>query len=253
LRSNRPEGNKEEKVSQSKRNQLVGAEGEDSRWRSLYRIGAVAAVISVLVIPLSIAAFFVWPLWPDNILAVIQNDWFAGLMGLDFMYLLSNVFAIPFFLVLYVTLKEVDEGWALVALTMGFLGLVCLVPSRPIPEMFALSDHYATATTEAERDIYQATGQAMLSHFHGIAYHAHYILGSVSLLISSFLMLRSDTFRKATAYVGIVTNIVVFGLYVPEIGVWLSMLSVVGYMVWYILIARRLIRLGWGGLQRKVT
>jgi uncharacterized membrane protein YczE len=93
----------------------------------------------------------------------------------------------------------------------------------------------------------------MLSHFHGIAYHAHYILGSVSLLISSFLMLRSDTFRKATAYVGIVTNIVVFGLYVPEIGVWLSMLSVVGYLVWYILIARRLIQLGWGGSQRKVT
>jgi hypothetical protein len=86
----------------------------------------------------------------------------------------------------------------------------------------------------------------MLAQFHGVAYHAHYILGSASLLISSFLMLRSDTFSKATAYVGIVTNIVVFGLYVPGIGVYISMLSVVGYLIWYILIARRLIQLGWG-------
>jgi hypothetical protein len=219
----------------------------DSSWRSLYRIGAVAAVISVLVIPLSIAAFFVWPPWPDNILVVIQDDWLAGLMGLDFMYLFSNVFAIPFFLVLYVTLKEVSEGWALVALTLGLLGLVCLVPARPIPEMFALSDQYVAAATDAERAVYQATGQAMLAHFHGMAYHAHYVLGSASLLISSFLMLRSEMFRKATAYVGIVTNIVVFGFYVPEVGVWISLLSVLGYLIWYILIARRLIRLGWSG------
>jgi hypothetical protein len=240
-------------MSQSEFSRGTNAQPWANRWRSLHRIGAVAAVISIVVIPLSIVVFFVWPLWPDNILVVIQDDWLAGLMGLDFMYLFSNIFAIPFFLVLYVTLKEVDEGWALVALTMGFLGLVCLVPSRPIPEMFALSDQYAAATTEAERAIYQATGQAMLAHFHGIAYHAHYVLGSVSLLISSFLMLRSDTFRKATAYVGIVTNIVVFGLYVPEIGVWLSMLSVVGYLIWYILIARRLIRLGWGGSQPEMT
>jgi hypothetical protein len=56
-------------------------------------------------------------------------------------------------------------------------------------------------------------------------------------------MLRSDIFSKATAYVGIVSNVVVFGLYVPVIGVYLSMLSVVGYFVWYILIARRLFRL----------
>jgi hypothetical protein len=205
----------------------------------------VAAVTSAIIIPLSVAAFFVWPLWPDDILVVIQEDWLAGLMGLDFGYLLSNVFALPFFLVLYVTLKEVDGGWALLALVLGLMGLVCLVPARPIPEMFILSDRYAAATTDAERAIYLAAGEGMLAHFHGVAYHAHYVLGSASLLVSSFLMLRSDTFSKATAYVGIVTNIVVFGLYVPEVGVYVSMLSVLGYLIWYILIARKLIRLGW--------
>jgi hypothetical protein len=210
-------------------------------------MGAVAALISVVVIPISIVAFFVWPPFPDDVFAVIQEDWFTGLMSLDFLYLLANVFAIPFFLVLYVTLKEVDGSWALVALTLGLIGLVCLVPSRPIPEMFILSDQHAAASTDAERAIYQAAGEATLALFHGMAYHAHYVLGSASLLISSFLMLRSDTFSMATAWVGIVTNIVVFGFYVPQVGVYISLLSVLGYLIWYIMIAPGLIQLGWHG------
>jgi len=239
-------------VSQSQLDHAANAQPEDGRWQGLYKIGAVAALISVVIIPLSIVAFFIWPPFPDDILVVIQEDRLAGLMSLDFLYLLGNVFAIPFFLVLYVTLKEVNESWALMALTLGLLGLVCLVPSRPIPEVFALSDQYAAATTDAERATYLVAGEAMLTHFHGIAYHVHYILGSASLLISSFLMLRSEPFSKATAYVGIVTNIVVFGLYVPEVGTYISLLSVVGYVIWYILIARRLFQLGWGVSQEEV-
>ena len=236
-------------MSQSQVDHVANAQPEDGRWQGLYKIGAVAALISVVIIPLSIVAFFIWPPFPDDILVVIQEDWLAGLMGLDFMYLLSNVFAIPFFLVLYVTLKEVNESWALIALAIGLVGLICLVPARPIPEMFVLSDQYAAAATEAERATYLVAGESMLTHFHGMAYHVHYILGSASLLISSFLMLRSDTFSKATAYVGVVTNVVVFGLYVPEVGVYISLLSVVGYLIWYILIARRLFQLGWGVSQ----
>jgi hypothetical protein len=240
---------KEENVPQSKLDHVANAQPQDGCWQGLYKIGAVAALISVVIIPLTIVAFFIWPPFPDDILVVIQEDWLAGLMGLDFMYLLGNVFSIPFFLVLYVTLKEVDESWALVALTLGLLGLVCLVPSRPIPEMFVLSDQYAAAATDAERATCQAAGEAILALFHGMAYHVHYIVGSASLLISSFLMLRSNTFSKATAYVGVVTNVVVFGLYVPEVGTYISLLSVVGYVIWYILIARRLFQLGWGVSQ----
>ena len=232
-------------MSQSQVGRVADAPTGDARWIWLYRIGTVAALVSIVIIPVSIAGFFLWPLWPDNILVVIQEDWLAGLMGLDFLYLLGNIVAIPFFPVLYVTLKEVDESWALIALTLGLIGLVCLVPARPIPEMFALSDRHAAASTDAEREMIVASGEAMLTHFHGMAYNAHYVLGSLSLLISSLLMLRSDLFGRVTAYVGIATNIVVFGLYVPAVGVYISMLSVVGYVIWYFLIARRLFRLGW--------
>ena len=219
------------------------AQAGHDRWRSLYRIGAVAALLSLVIIPFSVIAFFIWPVFPDNILDVIQEGWLAGLMSLDAGYLFGNLFVLPVFLVLYATLREVDEGWALVALVLGLMGLLCLPLARPIPEMFAISEKYAAATTEVERAVYQATGEAMLSHFHGMAYHAHYVLGSLSLLISSILMLRSNMYSKSLAWVGVVTNVVVFGLYVPVVGTYISLLSVLGYLVWYILIARRLFRL----------
>jgi hypothetical protein len=233
-------------MSQLELNQVADAETADSRWNWLYKIGGVAALISVVIIPISIVAYFVWPPFPDDILVVIQEDRLAGLMSLDFLYLLSNFFAIPLFLVLYVTLKRVSESFSAIALALGFVGLLSLVSSRPILEMFAISNQYAAATTDAQRAIYLAAGEAVLALFHGTAFNVHYLLGSASLLISSFLMLRSDIFGKRTAYVGIVTNIVVFGLYVPKIGIYISLLSVVGYLIWYILIARRLFQLGRG-------
>ena len=232
-------------MSEAGADQNVGSQADLSRWRWLYRIAAICALISVVIIPISIVAFFVWPPWPDDILVVLQQDRLAGLMGLDLLYLLGNFVAIPLFLVLYVTLRRVDHGWALIALVLGLIGLVCIIVSRPVLEMVALSDGYAAAATDAERTTYLAASEVLISLFHGTAFNLHYVLGSLSLLISSFLMLRSGIYNRATACVGIVTNLVVFGLYVPVVGVFLSLLSVVGYLVWYVMIARRLFQLGW--------
>ena len=111
-------------------------------------------------------------------------------------------------------------------------------------KMLHLSDQYAAATTDAQRAVFLAAGEAMLAVFNGTAFHLHYVLGSVSLLIISVVMLRSDVFGKATAYVGMVASVTGLGLYVPTIGVSISILSVVGLWIWYILIARRFFQLG---------
>jgi hypothetical protein len=221
----------------------TGVESANSGWNDLYKISGVAALIAVALMPVSIIAYFIWPVFPDDIFTVIQTNRLAGIMSLDFLYLVSSLFAIPVFLALYVTLKRTNASFSAIALALGFIGLVSLIPARPIVEMLVLSDRYAVATTDAQRALFMAAGEATLARFRGTAFNAHYILGSASLLISSLIMLRSDIFSKTTAYVGIVSNVVVFGLYVPVIGVYLSMLSVAGYLVWHILIARHLFRL----------
>ena len=81
---------------------------------------------------------------------------------------------------------------------------------------------------------------------------ANTVLGGISLLVSSLLMLRSNIFSKATAWVGIVTNVALFFFLPGTIGTLLLFLSLPGYMVWYIQMARRFFRMG-GTAGRTIT
>jgi hypothetical protein len=58
-------------------------------------------------------------------------------------------------------------------------------------------------------------------------------------------MLRSNIFGRVTAYMGILAAIFNWTLYVPTIGLFLSILSVFPFLtIWNILVARRLFQLG---------
>jgi hypothetical protein len=46
-------------MSQSRSDGAANLQAGDSRWCSLYRMGAVAALLSLLIIPLSVLTFFI--------------------------------------------------------------------------------------------------------------------------------------------------------------------------------------------------
>jgi len=70
-------------------------------------------------------------------------------------------------------------------------------------------------------------------------------LFSIYCLIVSGVMLRSNIFGRVTAYLEIPAAIFNWTLYVPTIGLFLSMLSVFPFLaIWSILVARRLFQLG---------
>ena len=94
------------------------------------------------------------------------------------------------------------------------------------------------AITDAAKDRYLIAGEAILAHFDGTAFKVSTFLGGLSLLISSILMVRSNIFGKSTAYVGIATNLAVCGFFLPVIGTVLLFLSVPGYLIWNIQLAR---------------
>jgi hypothetical protein len=185
----------------------------DPRWKGLYKIAGVAAVISELVILLGIITYFIYPYTPgkdstESILQLLQTDPLGGLISLDIFLFIGNLFSVALFLVLYVSLRQVDESVALVALVIGLIGAALLIPARPILELFHLSNAYSGAVTESEKSQILAAGTTLLAQFDGIGWYMNTLLGGLSLLASSFLMLRSDLFSKATAYVGIATNLV---------------------------------------------
>ena len=101
--------------------------------------------------------------------------------------------------------------------------------------------------------MFLAAGEAMLATFNGTAFHLSYNIVSVYILIVSLGMLRSNIFGRVIAYVGILAAILNRGLYVPEIGLPISVLSVIPFMViWNTLVARGLEQLGSGGSKADI-
>ncbi len=230
----------------------MNVETKMPQWKELYTIGAIAAILSEIILLIGIVAVFIYPYAPGNkstegIFLLLQNDKLGGLISLDFHLVVGNLFGILLFLALYVSLKQVNASYALIALVLGLIADVLIIPARPISELFSLSGLYATATTEVAKSQYLAAGEALLSMFNGTGWFINTLLGGFSLLISSLLMLRGNVFSKATAYVGIITNTAVCLFFVPGIGMLFLFLSLPGYMIWYVQLARRFLKLAKGG------
>ena len=102
----------------------------------------------------------------------------------------------------------------------------------------------AAATTDAQRSMLLAAGQAMLAIYNGTAFKLSYVFQAVAGITISVVMLCSNIFSRVTAYVGIRAGVIAFDLFIPKIGIFISIFSILFYEIWYILIARKLLQLG---------
>ncbi len=229
------------------------AETADPAWRSLYRIGGTATLIVVALVPIQIIVFIAWPPpgFESDVSTVIsyftllQNNRFLGLIHLDLLLIVDYVLLVLMFLALYIVLRRTSQSFMAIATTLAIVGIAVYFPSNTAFSMLSLSDQYAAATTDAQRTMLLAAGQATLASLEGTAFYVSYVLMSAAGLIISAVMLRSNgIFSKLTAYVGILASVLGLGLFVPTIGLLLSLISLIPTVMWYILIARRLFRLG---------
>ena len=221
----------------------------DSRWKPLYRIGAAAALFAVAIYLIHLIVFIVWG-QPESALGwfnLFEDNELGGLLAFELLLVVSSVLGIATTLALYVALRRVNESLMAIALVLGLLETVAFIVARPAFEMRYLSEGYAAATSDAQRDAFLAAGEAMLATFNGTAFHLSINLFSIYFLIVPIVMLRSHIFGRVTAYMGILAAIFNWALYVPQIGLFLSILSVFPFLlIWNILIARRLFQLGKG-------
>jgi len=224
---------------------ILTSQPSDSRWHYLYRTAAIAALVSVAFFLFQIAAFFLWPP-PSTVaghFALLHSRPFIGLVSLDFLILIDEVLAVPLYLALYLSLRRVHESLMLIATALSAASIFCYLIATPALNMLYLSRQYAAASTAVDREELLAAGQAVLSSWQGTPIQVGYAVGTIGMLLIACVMLRSEVFGKAAAYVGIVASLVGFGFYVPKVGVYISILSVVGMQVWYVMIALVLFRL----------
>ena len=226
--------------------QIAEARTSDSSWGSLYKVGGAAALFSVVLIPIQIIIFTSVP-EPGTAIGwftLFQSSKLLGLLSFEALFVVNAVLGIATTLALYIALRRVNESFMAIALAFGVIGTIAIILARPAIDMLCLSDQYATATAVTQRSLFLAAGETMIAIRHGTAFHVSYNLANINLLIFSAVMLQSRIFSKTTAYLGILAGVIGFGLYMPTIGIFLSVLSVLFFAIWNILIARRLFQLG---------
>jgi len=237
-------------------NQITNTETADSDWKSLYRVGGVAALL-MFVLTLVQSFIFITNPPPSTVIdyfTLFQNNKIIGLLDLDLLLIVINVLLVLIYLPLYVALSRFNKSYTLIALVLGLVGTALFFASREATfGMLSLSDQYNAATTDVQRTALLAAGQALLTIYNGTAFDLSYILGGVVILIFSIVMLQSNVFSKATAYVGIVMGVLML---VPPtvgtIGLLLSLISLIPTLIWLIPIARRLFQLGSGVVKEQV-
>ncbi|HEX8995694.1 MAG TPA: DUF4386 family protein [Ktedonobacterales bacterium] len=216
------------------------------KWRLLYRVGGATALLSVVVVALAIGVFLLWP--PPSAMtdwfALFHRNGFLGLLDADLLLVVSYALTIPFYLALFVALRRANQSLMVIALTFSLLGAALILSANPGVGMLTLSGQYAAATSEAQRALYLAAGQAIYTNWSGSAFVLGYLFGGVATLLFSFAMLRSPAFGKTIGYVGLAMGVLML---VPAsagtVGLYVSLVSLAPTVVWLALAALKLFAL----------
>ena len=239
----------------------MSIKSDEANSKGLYVVGGVAALLAAVVFRRNLGAeisLFGVPQHPVAVLewfTLLQSNPLLGLTYLNLFDVVDYLLVALMYLALWAALERANRSAVSVALTLGLVGIALYAASNAALSMLALSGQYAAATTEMQRTLLLAAGQAMLALSDPLIVspstgtYLSLLLVALSGLIFSSVMLQSDVFSKATAYVGIAASALdltfcVTIAFLPGLKVVLLATAGLFWFLWHILIAYRLIQLG---------
>ena len=234
---------------------------EDLRWKGLYIIGGIAALIAVVVFRRFLAVelmafngfgiFDVPPTEPTTALGwftLLEENEFVGLILLGIVDLINYALVGSLFLAVYGALRKANEIAMGMAVLFSTISVSVYFASNQALGFLHLSQQYQAATSDAQRVVYLGAGEALLANIQGTGWYLSLFLIYLAGLIIAIVMLQSNVFNKTTAWTGILANS--FGLllfptliFAPAIA-WLPLSFSAPFRVtWYVLIAIKLFKL----------
>jgi hypothetical protein len=231
---------------------------ESYHWKSFYNISGAAALTVVLVMLIEIFLTLVpggERTEPASMTVIdwfnlFHDNWFIALRNLGLLNIIAVILGIPVFLALFAAHRRTNKAYAALAMIISFIGIaVFLATNRAFP-MLDLSNRYAVATSDVQRAMLAAAGQAMLSEgqSHTPGTFPGFFLADIAGIIISIVMLRGKVFGRANAYIGIIAFVffLIFEIcssFVPaafNLAMVFAMIGGLLSLIWYVLIARRL-------------
>jgi hypothetical protein len=218
----------------------------DPRWKTLFYIAALAAVYMIILIQIQGIVYIVSPP-PGTVLGffeLFQKSTLMGLINLDLLLTIDYVLVLFIYFVIFIVLSRREKSLSLIATILGCLSITLYIVSREATfSMIALSNEYFGATTEMEQAAALAAGKTLLAMYNGSSFSVSYVFGGITMLLFSIAMLKDEVFEISIPITGLIMGVLMF---VPptagEIGVWISMVSLVPTLIWMILMSRWLFR-----------
>ncbi|MFZ0959552.1 MAG: hypothetical protein WAO35_01505 [Terriglobia bacterium] len=243
-------------MPQSDLKQIIDAGTDASGWKSLYKLGGITVLMAALAPVAEVVISFLPGVERLTRHTVTVYDWFTlfqnhGLLGLRNLGLVNVIAAAllaPTFLAIYFALRRDHEAFGAFGTILFFVGLTVYIASNRGYAMLSLSGQYAGATTDAQRSLLAAAGQAMLAE--GQTRAGIPLIEFAGLVISA-VMLRGKVFSKATAFAGIMGNVLLMVVEIiltllgrlPPAGSVIAGGAGLAIMIWYLLVGRRLLQL----------
>jgi hypothetical protein len=247
-------------MSAFKQGQLMENGNAEIQWRSIYTIGGAAAVITLVGIVLDVIVgsatggnLSALPQTATDRFAQFQENPLLGLYNLDLLNIVNQMILVPVYFALYAVHRKANNAYALLAVIIFLMGTTIFVTTNTALPMLELGNKYAAATTESQKTLLAAAGEAMLARgSHGsLGVFIGFLLPNIAGLIMSFAMLTGKVFNKITSYLGIAGSVliltyIVLVTFVPSIKDMATVFAMPGGLLliaWMIMFTIRLFQI----------
>jgi hypothetical protein len=212
---------------------------EELNWNKLYKVGGVAAIVIVLIIPIQLVIFTLFPP-PETTMGffeLFRKNWLIGLLSLDLLYYINNGILILVYLGLFAALRKVNFTNMLIATIIGLTGIAVYYVSAVGFEVLSISKQYFSAESMEYKQQLLAVGQGLIARYKGTAF-------AITLILISMTMYKSRDFKRSSATWGLIAGIfMIIPSTAGTLGLICSLLSLVPWIVFSVLIGRRLIQM----------
>ena len=221
----------------------------DQSWKGVFRVGGICLlVIGVVYLIGAVLSIILGPPPSSGELYLKSLAGHTMLAQVNFgLFALTDFLLVPAALALYLALKHLAKNPMLIAagLLALFLVLDLAITELNSLTLVSLTQHYAAATSAAQRSAYVAAADYALATI-PIATFFSYMVSSLGLLITSLVMLKG-VFNRPTALLGIVASIegIVGSFYVffPALA-GLLVPSLITFGLWALFAGTRLYKFG---------
>lgn len=234
------------------------------RWQSICLLGGAAALLVVLT---ALAEILITFLPGGYATAKTVTDWFAllqthpflGLRNLGLLNIVMVGFEIPLVFALYWVHRKTNTSLAALAIILSLVGTAVFYATNRAFPMLDLSAQYVVATSQTERTMLEAAGQAMLAvgQSHTVGTFLAFFFSEIAGILMAVVLLQGKLFKKVAAFAGLIGYSFllifdVFSSFIPSSHDAILILAMIGGLsniAWYIFVVLgffQLRKIDWG-------